>query len=206
MTGQPPTEDASTRAETGINVSDASAPTELTQDQKVGHYIDMWKQTVTVQMHFNDIEWRIRGLALSVATFALGAAGVTAKAGAHVGWFSLASLIIVSGLLLWYAFYYVDRFWYHPLLKAAVTQGTQIEDEVKKILPQAGMTAAITAGSPQLPSKIQRIRFGCEKNEMHSDDKLVWFYLVGALALVLAAIGLQIALVVTSTTGSPSGP
>ncbi|WP_344067846.1 hypothetical protein [Nostocoides vanveenii] len=51
----------------------------MTLDQEVGHYIEMWKQSVEVQMHFNDIEWRIRGLALTVATFALGAAGVAAK-------------------------------------------------------------------------------------------------------------------------------
>jgi len=92
----------------------------LTQDQQVGHYIDMWKQSVEVQMHFNDIEWRIRGLALTVATFALGAAGVAAKDGTRVGAVSLGSLVLAIGLLLWYAFYFVDRFWYHPLLKAAV--------------------------------------------------------------------------------------
>lgn len=32
----------------------------LTAHERVGHYIEMWKQTVTVQQHFNDIEWRIR--------------------------------------------------------------------------------------------------------------------------------------------------
>src|SRR5450631_686527 len=57
---------------TGDQPSDAMTPTGLTRDQQVGHYIDMWKLSVEVQMHFNDIEWRIRGLALTVATFALG--------------------------------------------------------------------------------------------------------------------------------------
>ncbi len=65
------------------------SPERLTRDQEIGHYIDMWKQAVEVQMHFNDIEWRIRGLALTVATFALGAAGVAAKDGTRVGWFSM---------------------------------------------------------------------------------------------------------------------
>ena len=51
----------------------------LSDDDKVPFYLDMWKQTVTVQQHFNDIEWRIRGLALTVLTFALGAAGVASK-------------------------------------------------------------------------------------------------------------------------------
>ena len=53
----------------------------MNDDEKVGHYIEIWKQTVTVQQHFNDIEWRIRGLALTAATFALGAAAIAAKDG-----------------------------------------------------------------------------------------------------------------------------
>ena len=36
----------------------------LSDDEKVKHYIELWKQTVTVQQHFNDLEWRIRGLTL----------------------------------------------------------------------------------------------------------------------------------------------
>lgn len=184
--------------ETGARPSDAEAPTELTRDQQVGHYIDMWKQSVAVQMHFNDIEWRIRGLALTVATFALGAAGVAAKDGTRVGWFSLGSLVIVIGLLLWYAFYFVDRVWYHPLLKAAVNHGTRLEEEVKKALPQAGMTAAITAGSTHYTSRVERIF--SRKERMHSDDKLVWFYQVGALALALAAVALQVGVLVSANT------
>lgn len=29
--------------------------TELTTHEQVGHYIDIWKKTVDVQQHFNDI-------------------------------------------------------------------------------------------------------------------------------------------------------
>lgn len=163
---------------------------QLSRDQEVGHYIGLWKQAVEVQMHFNDIEWRIRGLALTVATFALGAAGIAAKDGTKVGWFSLGALVIVIGLLLWYAFYFVDRVWYHPLLKASVAHGTRIENEIRRSLPEAGMTASITAGSAYKPRGLVRI-FSGRKN-MHSDDKLVWFYKTGAFALVLAAIAFQV--------------
>lgn len=166
------------------------SPERLTRDQEIGHYIDMWKQAVEVQMHFNNIEWRIRGLALTVATFALGAAGVAAKDGTRVGWFSLGALVIVIGLVLWYAFYFVDRIWYHPLLKASVDRGGKIEDEIKKTLPQAGMTADITAGSTYTTRGIVRVI--SRRKQMHSDDKLVWFYKVGAFALALAAIAFQV--------------
>jgi len=183
---------------TGDEPPDAVTPTGLTQDQQLGHYIDMWKQSVDVQMHFNDIEWRIRGLALTVATFALGAAGVAAKDGTRVLGVSLGSLVIAIGLLLWYAFYFVDRVWYHPLLKASVAHGTVIEDEIKKSLPQAGMTATITARSEYHTSGL--VRRLSRKQVMHSDDKLVWFYKIGAVALALAAIALQIGVLI----GAPS--
>ncbi len=70
----------------------------LSREQQVSHYVDLYKQSVEVQMHFNDVEWRIRGLALTVATFALGAAGVAAKDGTTIGGVALGSLVIVIGL------------------------------------------------------------------------------------------------------------
>src|SRR5215217_2383954 len=188
---------------------------ELTLNEQLGHYVEMWKKSVDVQQHFNDIEWRIRGLALTVATFALGAAGVAAKDGTRIGWLSLGSLVVLLGLLLWYGFYFVDRVWYHPLLKSAVKHGTVIEEEIKKSLPQAGMTAAITAGSPQNVGRI--VQFFSGRSRMHSDDKLIWFYKVGAAALFLAAVALQISAVLPKSPpvrdqidvrieGSPAGP
>lgn len=179
----------------------ASGDEGLTEDQRVGHYISMWKQSVEVQQHFNDIEWRIRGLALTVATFALGAAGFAAKDRTEVGQVSLGAVIVLVGLILWYAFYFVDRAWYHPLLKAAVASGTLLEDEIKKSLPAAGMTRAITDGSPYRPSRVVRF-LSRTSGEMRSDDKLVWFYKVGAAALILVTVGLQAAALATD----PSGP
>ncbi|MGA4669585.1 hypothetical protein ACPCG0_07300 [Propionibacteriaceae bacterium Y1923] len=160
-----------------------------------------------MQKHFNDIEWRIRGLALTAATFALGAAGVAAQSGTRFGPISLAGGILFLGLLLWYAFYYVDRYWYHPLLKAAVAEGTQLEKIVARFLPGAGLTAGITARSPQPANAWVRF-FGwrrCHKKEvgpegtaylMHSDHKLRWFYAVGAYALTAAAVSLQVVAVI----------
>lgn len=199
----------------GPNAEATQAPNDetlkgLTSDQQVGYYIDMWKQSVAVQMHFNDIEWRIRGLALTVATFALGAAAVAARDSAQVGGVSLGSLVIVIGLFLWYAFYFVDRVWYHPLLKGAVEQGTEIEMQIRKHLPSAGMTAKITERSVQPMPRAARLL--TKRKEMHSDDKLVWFYSVGATALALAAIALQVGVSLSPTSLpdpvpiSPSAP
>lgn len=163
---------------------------ELTRNEQVSHYIDLYKQSVSVQMHFNDIEWRIRGLALTAATFSLGAAGVAAKDGTQVGCVSLGTVVLAIGLLLWYAFYFVDQAWYHPLLKAAVENGTAIEKKISESLPQANMTATITENSGYQTKRV--VRFLSRKESMRSADKLVWFYTIGATALALAAIALQI--------------
>lgn len=179
--------------------------TGLSPDQQVGHYIDLYKQTLEVQMHFNDIEWRIRGLALTVATFALGAAGVASKDGTRIGWISLGALVLVIGLLLWYAFYFVDRVWYHPLLKGAVDTGTAIEEEIKKVLPQATMTATITDRSSYQTKGLVKVL--SRKPVMQSDDKLRWFYTIGATALASAAIALQIGATFAATpTKGPATP
>jgi hypothetical protein len=175
----------------------------LTENERVGHYIEMWKQAVQVQQHFNDIEWRIRGLALTVATFALGAAGLAAKDRTELGGVSLGALVTMVGLILWYAFYFVDRAWYHPLLKASVKGGTRMEDEIRRSLPEADLTRAITAGSPfrtsWLVHKISR-----KPREMQSEHKLVWFYVVGAVALAIVTVALQLAAFFYEPTDQPA--
>lgn len=202
MTAPDPLDEA---AGQDVAAGDSPPPeTSLTLDQQVGYYVDMWKQTVAVQMHFNDIEWRIRGLALTVATFALGAAGLATKDGTRVGPVSLGSLLITIGLLLWYAFYFVDRIWYHSFLRASVQHGTLIEAEIKKTLPAAGMTAAITAGSAHHTSRLER--FFSRKAVMQSDDKLRWFYKIGAAALITAALALQIGTMIGTSAGTTAKP
>jgi hypothetical protein len=176
----------------------------LGDQDTVAGYVEMWKQAVATQQHFNTIEWQIRGLALTVATFALGASGWVAKDRGSVGLISLGAVAALAGLVLWYAFYFVDRYWYHPLLKAAVEHGSLIEDEIKKYLPQAGMTRAITAGSAYTPNWLVKRLSGAGKDGvMHSDHKLAWFYTIGAWALGLAALGLQVAAWTSPVTAAP---
>jgi len=167
----------------------------VTEDE-LKHYVAMWQQTIVVQQHFNDIEWRIRGLALTALTFTVGAAAVAAREpaklpifGGHVG---LSGLIASAGLLLWLAFWFVDDIWYHKLLLGAVRHGEALESELRDYLPAAGLTAAISASS--------RIDFSIRKNSrftvlnkpraLHSTQKLRLFYFVVAALLFILALGL----------------
>lgn len=179
----------------------------LSPEDTVRFYLDLYKTSIDVQKHFNDIEWKIRGLALTVATFALGAAGVAAQRGTTVGPVSLAAGVLLLGLMLWYAFYFVDRYWYHPLLKGAVDQSRIYEQELARYLPLANMTGLISERSAQEASWLLRTLSGTKSldQKMHSDDKLRWFYRVGALTLLTGAMGLQIVAMIP-TPASAVGP
>ena len=162
-------------------------------DEERDGYIEMWKQTITVQQHFNDIEMKIRSLALTVLTFVLGGASVAIRNGTtvRVRWFDLqlGTLILAFGLFMWIAFYMVDQIWYHRLLMGAVKHGEALEDELRKILPAAGLTHTISAASPY-PLKISIWKgHVLWKHDLHSKEKMSLFYwFIAVLLIIFAAI------------------
>jgi hypothetical protein len=86
--------------------------------------LEAWKQTVSVQSHFNDIAMKIRGFGLTLISAIITAYGVT-KAGQN-------STVMWSVLVIWFAFYLMDRWWYHYLLLGAVLHGRALELQAKK--------------------------------------------------------------------------
>lgn len=173
-----------------VNVEAVPHAPLLSTEEATKHYVELWKQTVTVQQHFNDLELRIRSLARTALTFTLGAAGVAAKDGFRIDMFgvgvSAGSAIVAVGLFLWLAFWFVDRIWYHRLLIGSVVHGTALEKELQKVLPHAGLTQAISKSSPSefrlWGKEPRRVLF-----QVHSSRKLSIFYLLGAVPLVLLA-------------------
>ena len=158
--------------------------------EKLRGYLEMWKQTVAVQQHFNEIEWKIRGLALTTVTFTLGAASLTASSAdkppaIHIGTYDANSsaIILVIGLIIWLAFFFVDAGWYHKFLKASVKHGESLEDEIRNYLPEAGLAKRISEGS--------RTRLWPTKKVLHSSGKLKLFYLIIASMLAVLATILQ---------------
>jgi len=155
----------------------------------------MWKETIGVQKHFNDIEMKIRGLALTVLTFVLGGASVAVRYGTTVALngfkLQLGALILVLGVLLWMTFYMVDQIWYHRLLMGAVIHGQELEKELRKILPAAGLTHQISKSSPYL-MKISVAKRVLWQRELHSKGKIFFFYWFIAGLLVLLALIVQL--------------
>lgn len=186
----------------------------LSEHQRLQLIADMWKKSVDVQQHFNDIEWRIRGLALTAATATLAAAGLAANSRTEIAnEVSVGSIIIVIGLVLWYAFYFVDYYWYHPLLKAAVQSGQAYEEKLVADLGVPGMTATITEASGVTPGfLVGKVVSAMGLREpgpggvvMRSNHKLRWFYLTGGLTLIFAAVALQV-FALYSPGATPTAP
>lgn len=157
---------------------------EVTLRARIEFALEAWKTTVEVQQHFNTIEMQIRNLAVTVLTAAIAAAAVVS--GRLLGdgqqlllgaGLSAADVIIVGALLAWAAFYFMDRWWYHRLLKAAVKKGEALEKMVAETEygDLLGLTGDISKGSPL---KIL-------KWEIHSDQKIDAFYFTVAAVLVL---------------------
>jgi hypothetical protein len=173
----------------------------VNEEEKLKIYVDLWKQTVEVQKHFNDIEMRVRGLALTALTFTLGAAAIAIKDGTRVGVFSahiqLAAVILFLGAVLWLAFYFVDGVWYHRLLLGSVIHGHELEGKIAESLDlsgedgRVGLTDQISTTSPY-PLRIGMRRFSVTWN-IHSSTKLKMFYwFVAAMLLTFGLISLSV--------------
>lgn len=206
---------------------------------RIDRLLVTWRQTVEVQQHFNDLELRLRNLALTVLTAILGGAAyafsqhMTIPAdhltlpmwsvgvllvvlwllGMHIGlektpWWmvvatvgsgvvfvilaveyrwgslrpftsdvSVAAVVILVGMLVWFDFYLMDRMWYHRLLYGAVKQGMTIEDRLSRVLPEAKLTHRIGEESPIV---VARYRV-----KMRSPHKVDFFYSVVGFVLLL---------------------
>jgi hypothetical protein len=164
---------------------EASEPLDDIEQTKLG--VEIWKKTVDVQQHFNDIEMRIRNYALTLLVAVLGAAALAVREGTvlTLGGIetSLAVWILVAGLITWCAFGLMDGLWYHRLLVGSVKHGIALEQELKGKVPNIGLTKAIGDNSP----------FSFMGRKVHSSAKLAGFYSIVAVLLVVLAVVIQVA-------------
>ncbi|MCZ6820977.1 MAG: hypothetical protein O7G31_16030 [Calditrichaeota bacterium] len=159
-------------------------PTQMSESDRLSLVVEIWKKTVEVQQHFNDIELRIRNIAVTVLVGAFGAVAFSMKEALTITFFGIevlaGKLIIIAALIAWLAFYFMDRFWYHRLLKGAVNLGIKIEKANRHLLPEIDLSSEIAQTSPVDV-------FGYT---LHSDRKMDLFYLTFALILIVAAFAL----------------
>jgi hypothetical protein len=176
-------------------IADLDAPPPLAAGQ-----IEIWKKIVDVQQHFNDLELRIRNFALIVTGAFLGLGGYAIKDAGTINAFgfevSVAALVVLSAIIPLFAFYFMDRLWYHRLLEGSVGAGIDAESALKALGYKVGLGSKISERSP-FTLWLTEIR-------IHSRSKMDMFYLMLFAALVIVALCLNFGIrpQPTSTTAS----
>jgi phosphoglycolate phosphatase-like HAD superfamily hydrolase len=145
--------------------------------------LEAWKQTIAVQEHFNDLEFRVRGFALTFLSALFTVAGILWQLDRA----SYAPAIIVGllGVGAVIVFYLIDQHHYHRLLQGSVEHGRRVEAFLRE---QTGLTVFDLTGEIKAESPI-----GAGKRQLHSEEKIRRFYfwvgvIVFGIAVVFAAV------------------
>ncbi len=175
------------------------------QDEQRKEVIEIWKTIVEVQQHFNDISMRIRGMFVTILLALFASIGflLDKKLSLDFGPFRVqfATLIPLFGIFGTCLFYFIDRYWYHRLLKGSVNHAVEIEKKYKDDIPELSLSDAIGAISPYKPGYMVNLVAKLlvrhdkywETGQLHSDGKIELFYKSVMLVLTLTAAGLAFA-------------
>lgn len=146
--------------------------------------LDIWKTIVGVQKHFNDLELKIRNFAIIALGAVLTGTGFALRANLKIQLggtdIPFAAFLLVVGTIVWMAFWFMDRHWYHRLLLGSVRHGMEVEKSLETVLPEIRLTESIKKESP---TNI----FG---REVRSHHRLNLFYWTVAGTLVTTIAGL----------------
>jgi hypothetical protein len=153
------------------------------QNPYLAAIVEIWKKTVDVQQHFNDLALRIRNYALALFTAIIGGVALLEKDKIQISVFHLhlaaSFLLSIIGIFVLAGFWYMDKYWYHKLLIGAVKQAAFIEKKHSNDLPELSLGLSISEASPH--------KFFW-KWKIHSKQKFTIFYGLLALPLLLLAI------------------
>ena len=151
--------------------------------------IEIWKTIIGVQMHFNDIEMRIRSVFVTLVLALCASVGFLAdkKPAVIVGEITIffVTLVPLLGIVATYLFYFIDRHWYHRLLVGAVKHAIELEKKYAETIPELSLSDAIGRESP-VPARNFATRMVAalvvsdpryKKDKIfHSDAKIEFFY------------------------------
>lgn len=162
--------------------------------------VQIWKKTVDVQQHFNDIEMKIRSLAMTFVVALVGAVGFSIKEKLTIGagekTIFLPTVLLFAGFLIWLFFWFMDRQWYHRLLYGSVKQGMLIENKLKQKGYEISLTDSIGQESPifmlgrkmRTPNKIDFFYFSIGSLLLSSGFYFVNPYAGGLVLLVCLGV------------------
>ncbi|WP_122550747.1 hypothetical protein [Pseudomonas viridiflava] len=186
--------------------------------EREAEIIEVWKAVIEVQIHFNDIGMRIRGMFVTIVLALFASLGflLDKKIGLEAGRLVVQFAVVVPlfGVLGTYLFYFMDRYWYHRLLIGAVKQGIVIEQLGIGTIPELNLTKVIGDESPYEPRGLAKIFAGWivshpklkTTGKLHSDGKIEFFYKSVMVALTLTALLIACMGGVELKSSSPSTP
>lgn len=108
----------------------SATDTGVTDKERLSAALEIWKKTVEVQQHFNDLSLRIRNFAITVLGGVFGVAGLILK---DAPTSNVPAIVVLAGVFLCAAFYLMDALWYHKLLKGSVTAGISAEEQLQRL-------------------------------------------------------------------------
>lgn len=154
-----------------------------TRCEDMSYAIELWKKTVDVQQHFNDLSLRVRNYSIAVLTAILGLTAIVLKEKYCITLFKreipLAPFILLLGLLPWIAFWLMDRIWYHVLLIGAVKHGEDIERRWAGKFPEILLTHKISEESA--------FKIPFTKKKLHSKHKFLIYYGIITFFMIIVA-------------------
>ena len=152
----------------------------IDSEQDAKNAIEIWKKCVDVHQHFNDLELRIRNIAITVVGALIAAVSFTYQQRLEISlgdWHLPAGVgLIAAAIFAWGGFFLMDRFWYHILLKGAVDHSAKIEKQFRDIIPGIDLGATISQASSNVTLFGMRVS---------SNRRLELFYGLGVFLLIL---------------------
>jgi hypothetical protein len=170
------------------------------RDERAKQVLEAWKTIVGVQMHFNDIGMRIRGLFVTILLALFASIGflLDKQLSLQIGPINIqfATIVPIFGVFVTMLFYFMDRYWFHRLLKGSVNHAIEIEKRYRDQLPEIGLSDQIgkesffkPTGILWLASKLFVRHKGFRKDGLiHSDGKLELFYKPMMIVLLLTSL------------------
>ncbi|AMG59504.1 hypothetical protein [Pantoea vagans] len=156
--------------------------------------VDIWKQVIGTQQHFNDLAMKIRNFAILILSAFIGAIGVSFKSGFAFPLFghyiSASFFLSIGAACIWLLFFFVDIYWFHPLLVGSVNKGIEIEEKIGPELKEfIDLTHVVGRESPKEVKFSIKKKFIWKKT-LHSKHKAKLFYIGVFLILIISSIAI----------------
>jgi hypothetical protein len=97
--------------------------------------IELWKTVIQTEQHFNTIEMTVRNIFATIVVALIAGIGFAVKEKIKITFFydlPLGLLLCIAAYLITSLFYFMDRYWYHPLLLGSVIEATRLEEEISR--------------------------------------------------------------------------